>query len=195
MNQIKNTQENAKSNSPAELKKIGLVSDAHGIRGEVYIILFSGDNSWVDDLKYVNLLSANEKSTAAVQLFKIKKIKPFKKGFICSFHDVLTRNQAEELKKLEVWIDAELLVSKDGDQPFLSELLDFEVIDSLAGALGKVIGFSSNGQQDLLILSQLVNLQNIEIPFITQFVIDVDYTAKKIRTTLPEGLIAINEKD
>ena len=58
-----------------------------------------------------------------------------------------------------------------------------------------MIQFSTNGQQDLLVLDQAVNNQNIEIPFIKQFVINVDYVTKKIMMDLPEGLIQINEKD
>ncbi len=174
------------------LKKIGIVSDAHGIRGEIYIIVFSGDVSWIQEVTELNL-----KATASEnkKIYKLKKIKAFKKGFIVSFHDVINRNQAEELKKQEVWIDEKLFISKDGEQPFLNELIDFEIIDSKLGQIGQVIQFSSNGQQDLLVLNQVVNNQNIEIPFIKEFVIHVDYVTKKIMTDLPEGLIQINEKD
>lgn len=174
------------------LKKIGIVSDAHGIRGEIYIIVFSGDVSWIQEVTELNL-----KATASEnkKIYKLKKIKAFKKGFIVSFHDVINRNQAEELKKQEVWIDEKLFISKDGEQPFLNELIDFEIIDSKLGQIGQVIQFSSNGQQDLLVLNQVVNNQNIEIPFIKEFVIHVDYVTKKIMMDLPEGLIQINEKD
>ncbi len=173
-------------------RKVGIVSDAHGIRGEVYVIVFSGDISWIEKMTEIILVS---QPTETRSTHKIKKIKAFKKGFIVSFHGIIDRNQAEELKKYEVWIDKNLLVSNDGEQPFLNELIHFEVIDIKLGLIGKVIQFSSNGQQDLLVLDKSVNNQNIEIPFIKQFVSQVDYASKKIMTDLPEGLIQINEKD
>ena len=173
------------------LKKVGLVSDAHGIRGEIYVVIFSGDVSWLDKLTEISFVTMAQSKSS----LKIKKIKAFKKGFIASLDGVIDRNQAEELKKQEVWIDEKLLVSNDGEQPFLHELIQFEVIDVNLGFIGKVIQFSSNGQQDLLVLDQAVNNQNIEIPFIKQFVRQVDYLAKKIMTDLPEGLVQINEKD
>ena len=176
----------------SNLKKIGIVSDAHGIRGDIYVVIFSGDVSWIAKMTEINLASS---STESVVSYKIKKIKAFKKGFIASIHEIIDRNQAEELKKQEVWIDEKLLVSNDGEQPFLNELIHFEVIDLKLGRIGKVIQFSSNGEQDLLVLDKTVNNQNIEIPFIKQFVNQVDYHAKKIMTDLPEGLIQINEKD
>ena len=158
------------------LKKIGIVSDAHGIRGEIYIIVLTGAVSWIHEITELNLKTATSETN---QTFKIKKIKAFKKGFIVSFHNIINRNQAEELKKQEVWIDEKLFISKDGEQPFLNELIDFQVIDSKLGQIGQVIQFSTNGQQDLLVLDQAVNNQNIEIPFIKQFVINVDYVTKK----------------
>lgn len=175
----------------SNLKKVGIVSDAHGIRGEIYVVIFSGDVSWIQKMTEINLVTSTQSKTS----LKIKKIKAFKKGFIASFDGIIDRNQAEELKKQEVWIDEKLLVSNDGEQPFLHELIQFEVIDVKLGLIGKVIQFSSNGQQDLLVLDQAVNNQNIEIPFIKQFVSHVDYASKKITTDLPEGLIQINEKD
>lgn len=175
-----------------KLKKVGIVSDAHGIRGEAYIIIFSGDISWIDDIQEIAVKSA---STSLEQWLKIKKIKPFKKGFIASFDGIIDRNQAEEIKKFEVWIDENLFVSEDGEQPFLTELLGFELHDKSLGLVGRVSEFSSNGQQDLLVLDTKVNLQSVEIPFIKEFVIEVDYKTKKIMTDLPKGLVQINEKD
>lgn len=179
--------------SPTQnLKKIGIVSDAHGIRGEVYIIVFAGDISWLENAKQIVLKNPVVETP---QNFNLKKFKPFKKGFIASFHEITNRNQAEELKKFEVWLEQSHFISKDGEQPFLAELLDFEVSDTALGYIGNVINFSSNGLQDLLVLDKAVNQQNIEIPFVKEFIIRVDYALKKIFTELPEGLVQINEKD
>lgn len=174
------------------LKKVGHVSDAHGIRGELYVVLFSQDNSWVHAIKEITF---NSVTSDRLQILPIKKLKPFKKGFICSFDKITTRNQAEELKKHDVWVADYLFVSGDGEQPFLSEILSFEMHDQRLGFIGQVIDFSTNGTQDLLILDKKVNSQNIEIPFVKEFIIQVDYQLKKIMTDLPEGLVSINEKD
>ena len=176
-------------------KKIGVVVDAHGIRGELYVLLFSGDSSWLSKIAELRFVQPHGNTEAKSTDLKIKKIKTYKKGFICSFSQIQTRNQAEELKKAEVWVSANLLVSADGDQPFLSELLNFTIEDSLLGSVGQIIDFSTNGNQDLLVLDKKVNGQNIEIPFVKNFVQEVNYKTKTIHTTLPEGLLQINEKD
>lgn len=192
MNAATHLQMEKNKNAVNSLKKVGHVSDAHGIRGDLYVVLLSQDNSWVQAIKEITFKSGT--SSAAINL-PIKKIKPFKKGFICSFANLTTRNQAEELKKYEVWVSEQLFVSDDGEQPFLSEILGFEMYDQHLGFIGRVIDFSTNGNQDLIILDQKVNNQNIEIPFVKEFILTVDYQLKKITTNLPDGLITINEKD
>ncbi len=172
------------------LKKVGHISDAHGIRGEVYIIVSSGDASWVNELKEITL-----KLSSKSQTYKVLKAKPYKKGFICTLDKMTNRNESEAVRRFEVWVDSDLFISTDGDLPFLSELLEFSVQDKTLGEIGKIKEFSSNGLQDLLVLDQSVNEQPIEIPFIKEFVLDVDYKNRIIKTDLPEGLVQINEKD
>lgn len=178
-----------------ELVKVGHVSDGHGLRGDVYILVYSGDADWSEDIEEIFLGPAGSNNSLKFKAFTIKKTKLFKKGFIAQLDSVTDRTQADALKKLEVWIPAETFVSEDGDQPYLSEFLNFSVEDQQLGVVGKIENFSFNGSQDLMILDKKVNGQNIEIPFVDQFVIEIDYDAQKIMMDLPEGLISINEKD
>ena len=160
---------------------VGKVLDAHGIRGDIYCIVFSGDASWVDQLETLKL---------GTEVFKINRIKEFKKGFIASLEGFSDRNRAESYKGREVWVDEKLFVSEDGEALFLKEILGFEVHDKHLGAIGKITGFSSNGMQDLLVISE-----KIEVPFVKEFVLNMDFDKKIISTVLPEGLLEINEPD
>ena len=68
--------------------------------------------------------------------------------------------------------------------------------------LGEVFAFSHNGAQDLLKIKdknrpQSGNQANnwvIEVPFISEFILKVDFRAKKIYTHLPEGFIPITSE-
>lgn len=177
------------------LVKVGHVSDGHGLRGDVYVLIASGDVSWIDDLKLLHLLPPGSTDFTKSKTFEIKKTKPFKKGFIAAIHGITDRNQSDCLKKYDVWVPQDLFVSKDGEQPYLQEFIGFSIEDKVLGTVGTVTEFSSNGIQDLLILDQKVQGQNIEIPFVKEFVLEIDYDAKKIFVDLPEGLVSINEKD
>jgi len=163
---------------------IGKVLDAHGIKGDIYCIVFSQDASWVSKIKSLNL---NE------QAFEVKKIKAFKKGFIATLGGISDRNQAEAFKGAEVWVDSLLFISKDGESLFLSELLNFMVEDKTFGEVGLINSFSTNGWQDLLVISSLN--KNLEIPFVKEFVIRIDHAKKVIHMNLPEGLLKINDQN
>lgn len=172
--------ENKKNNKTL----IGKVIDAHGIKGDIYCIVFSGDTSWISKIKILNL---NDES------FEVLKIKAFKKGFIATLTGFADRNKAEEYKGSEVLVDSSLFISKHGESIYLSELLNFSVEDKILGKIGHIDSFSSNGVQDLLVVSN--NSKTFDIPFVKDFVVNIDYTNKIIQMSLPEGLLQINEPD
>lgn len=172
--------------------KIGKVINAHGIRGDLYIGVFSEDVSWLSELKSLILETENTQKEAIQKKFSVKMKKPFKKGFICHLESIENRNLSEELKGAFVYVEKSLFVSKDGEQPYLSELLNFKVFnhDKL---IGQVSAFSSNGIQDLLIVKN--ENEDFEIPFVKELVIEMDFNSKTIKMNLPEGLLTLNEKE
>lgn len=170
--------------------KIGTVMDAHGIRGEIGVVVLSGDVSWIDEVKTLYIPRKN-----IFEVHKIKKIRAHKKGFICHLENFDDRNKAEEYKGREVWVDEDLFVSEDGESLYLTEILHFEIEDRQLGALGKVAAFSSNGVQDLLVIKRKGDDAEIEIPFVKEFVEHIDFENKRIKMNLPEGLLQINDKE
>ena len=171
---------------------IGKVLDAHGIRGDIYCIVFSGDASWIPKIKSINLRSELNKKLSE-QDIQILKIKAFKKGFLATLEGIDNRNKAEEYKGAEVWIDSSVFISKDGESLYLSELLKFNVEDKTLGKIGCVVSFSTNNSQDLLVVSN--ENKTFEVPFVKELVINIDYINKVIFMNLPEGLLEINEPD
>lgn len=170
-------------------KKIGKIADAHGIKGEISIFVFSGDVSWLKELHELFISRKGE-----LEKHKILKKRAHKNGFVCLLENFEDRNKAEEYKGREVWIDSCLLVSKPGETLFLIEILGFEVVDSVQGQIGQISAFSSNGPQDLLVIKK-ENQKEIEIPFVKEFVQEMDFENKKILMNLPEGLLEINDAD
>ncbi|MBY0553378.1 ribosome maturation factor RimM [bacterium] len=167
-------------------KHVGKVMDAHGIRGDIYCLVFSGDANWLDEISTLTLKHRNKEEE-----FEISRAKIFKKGFIAKLKGFDDRNRAEAYKGAELWIPAELFISKDGESIYLSELLNFTIEDQILGVIGSVEAFSSNGAQDLLIIKN--TKKEFEIPFVKDFVLNVDFENQKIKTHLPEGLVDIND--
>ncbi len=169
-----------------ENRLVGKIKQAHGLRGEVYILIFSKDISWIKKLKEVNLSQSGKTKT-----FKVIKAKPFKDGLIVSLDSITDRNQSEALEGSEVWLDSQIFKSEPTETPYLIEVQNFTVVDRILGVLGQVTDFSFNGSQDLLIVTSEKGAV-FEVPFVDQFVLKIDSDQKILSVDLPEGLVDIN---
>lgn len=161
---------------------IGKVKAAQGLKGQIYVLVFSGDVSWFSSAKTIYLSNG--------QSYTVTHQKPYKEGVVLSLDGVVDRNQSEALKGLVIEVDESLFVSKNGDSVYLAELEGFKIFDKILGDLGCVEGFSSNGVQDLLLVAQ--DQKSFEMPFVKQFVDKIDFETKTMWTVLPEGLVDIN---
>lgn len=168
---------------PSTHVQVGKVIDAHGIRGDLYCLIFSGDLSWIDRVSQLRI---------GADLYNIQKMKAFKKGFIVHIESCDDRNSAELLKGLPVSVSRDVFTSQTGESLYLSEIAGFSVFDRHLGPVGQIKSFSSNGAQDLLVIDY-VN-ETVEVPFVADFVIEIDHHLKKITVELPEGLLDINKK-
>lgn len=165
--------------------EVGYVKSAHGVRGELFVVLNELHSH--DPVSWGHLYLLHNKSQKQ-QVLKIQKMKLHKGGYITSVDGVKDRNQSEALKGYGVWRPQEEFTSKPGEEVFLREVLGFMVSESnFKKDLGSVVGFSSNGAQDLLVVEK--EEKTFEIPFIEEFIVSIDFDHKKIEMDLPEGLV------
>ena len=174
--------------SKKQLIHIGQVFDAHGIRGDLVITVFSKDISWVHEATTLTL-----KKDGNLKLVNILKTRPHKKGFVCQLEAFDNRNLAEASIGSEVWVDEDLFTSVEGESLYLKEILGFEVSDQIQGSIGRIEAFSTNGLQDLLVIKHPETHKQVEIPFVKEFVVHVDQKNKTMMMKLPEGLLSIND--
>ncbi len=169
----------------SEFVRVGKVKDAHGIRGELFVILFSGEAAWLEKLESVRLVRESGELGGE---FSLKSARPHKNGLIIKSDDIKDRNKAETLKGLLFEIPQSFLVSKPGESIYLTEIKDFTLVDATLGEVGKIVAFSSNTAQDLLVVKTPKGL-TYEVPFVKQLVTGIDYEAGIVETDLPPGLI------
>lgn len=168
---------------------VGYVKDAHGIKGEIFVRLPSGESEWLDKIKEIRL-----KKLRSIKTFCIERIRPHKDGLVIQLIGVKNRNQAEELRGYEFELPETMLQSQPGESIYLREVLGFEVVDQTLGSLGPIVSFDTNGFQDLIVLhSKNGEIKNREVlvPFIKPFIIKMDFQNRKIEMNLPEGLIEV----
>jgi 16S rRNA processing protein RimM len=182
---------------------VGRVKDAHGLKGEIWVVLFAGVADWLDSLKDDGKYILSKKESLAglamsdLTEFPIKGARAHKNGVILHSSAVKDRTAAEGFKGHFLVIPEKYLVSQEGDSYFLSEIEGFSVLEDKR-EIGVITGFSHNGAQDLLQVTLVKGVREgvkakdvIEIPFVEELVFEVDDESKVIHVELPEGLIEV----
>lgn len=170
-------------------KKVGHIQGAHGLKGELLVFTPSGESSWASKLNSIELKNPKNQEQKA---FKVLKAVPYKDGLRILLEGISDRTQAEKLKGFDFLIDGNLLISQPGEVIYLSEIEGFEVFQRSESSLnepmslGRIIGFSSNGVQDLL---RIENAKGVfEAPFVSEFIEKIDFLERKIFVNFPSGL-------
>jgi len=168
-----------------EFVRVGKVKDAHGIKGELFVVLFAGEAAWIDQLKSLRLVSVTVPEQ--VKTFAIKSVRLHKNGLIAKTEGIKDRNEAETLKGWLMEIPKDYLISKEGEKIFLKEIEGFRVFTKQKGEIGKIVGFGTNGVQDLLVVR--TTWGDFEIPFVEDFVDTLNFDNGELHLDLPLGLL------
>jgi 16S rRNA processing protein RimM len=161
--------------------------EAKGLGGEIFILLFSKDSSWISNLSKFALATDDQ---GPFEVFAVEKAREQKNGFIVKTKGLIDRTAAEKRRGSFFYVMPDVLVSKKGDTIFLSEIKGFLVFDGEA-EVGPIVSFSSNGPQDILIVDK--GGREVSIPFIEVFIKSIDFPNRRVHMSLPEGLLEVDE--
>lgn len=183
--------------STTELHQIGYVHSTQGLKGDLFIALKSQDDAWIEEWSDLILSPRSEsgdkpsKDAASFMCFEIESLRPHKKqnkhGYVLRLYDLDTVSDVEPLVAHTVWIPKHFLEAKDGENIFLTEIEGFTVMDKNLGAVGPIVGFSSNGVQDLIEVQY--KDKTFYIPLVKAFIEKIDKKNKKIFMNIPDGLL------
>jgi 16S rRNA processing protein RimM len=122
---------------------VGRVAGAFGVRGEVRITSFTADPMALvgyRDLK-------REDGSAGLTLTGGR---PTKGGIIARAKEVETREQAEALRGLRLYIPRDVLPEPEEDEFYVTDLIGLAVVTPEGDALGRVKSVQDFGAGDLL---------------------------------------------
>jgi 16S rRNA processing protein RimM len=122
---------------------VGRVAGAFGVKGEIRI------NSYTEDpaalVRYRALLRAD--GSAALTL---SGGRAHGGGLVARAREVATREEAEALRGLELFVPRELLPDTDEDEFYLADLIGLAAVTPDGAALGRVKSVQNFGAGDLL---------------------------------------------
>ncbi|MGA0605827.1 ribosome maturation factor RimM [Phenylobacterium sp. VNQ135] len=122
---------------------VGRVAGAFGVRGEVRITSFTADPSALLDYRDLQ----REDGAPALTLTSGR---PAKGGLVVRAAEVETREQAEALRGLKLYIPREALPEPDEDEFYVTDLIGLSVVTPEGEPLGTIKNVQDFGAGDLL---------------------------------------------
>jgi 16S rRNA processing protein RimM len=165
---------------------IGKIGKAHGLKGELKIIPFSGEPQSISQHSELTLVSPRGKLSPVL---KVLSTRPGNKEVITRLEDVADRDQAEYLCGYGVLVQKEDLPDPGDDRFYLHELDGVKVSTADGRVLGKVAGFFDNGIQDILIVKDTKD--EFLIPLVPGMI--VERNREHLIIDPPPGLLEIND--
>ena len=167
--------------APRDMVLVGVITGAHGIKGEVKLKSFTSEP--------LNIGRYGPLQSSSGQQFEITKLKAAKEDFIASLKDVADRNAAETLKGVELFVARGKLPKLKTHETYAHDLMGLDVLLDDGSRLGKLVGMPNYGAGDLLEVEVMGNTETVLIPFTNAFVPQNDFTSGKIIVNLPEGYL------
>ena len=129
------------NDSPPDSVLLAQIGAAHGIRGEVRIKPF-GDADMLD--RYGPLYDAQGRS------YEITAMRPQKTVLVVRFRGIDSREAAEALNGVELFVDRSALPAPEEDEFYLSDLIGLRTVSPEGEMLGKVVEVHDFGAGDIL---------------------------------------------
>ena len=164
---------------------IGKITKAHGLKGEVKILSFSGQPQNIKRYRQLVLVSEQGRLTPP---FTVTKVRVAKKEAIVVIEEINDRTQAEKFCGYGILVRKDELPQLSGDEFYLHELEGLQVTTDQGRHLGRVEAFLDNGAQDLLVVRK--EKDEFLIPLIPGMIVERNKEAMIISP--PPGLVDIN---
>jgi 16S rRNA processing protein RimM len=161
---------------------LGVVTGAHGIRGEVKL------KSFTEEPQAIAEYGPLERSDGGGSL-DIESLRPSKDGLIARFAGIADRNAAEELKGVELSLTRNRLPQPETGAFYQSDLIGLAVEQRDGGRLGEVVAVHNYGAGDLIEVKLAEGGRTVLLPFTEAVVPLVEPERGRLVADPPEGLI------
>jgi 16S rRNA processing protein RimM len=169
--------------APRDMVLVGVITGAHGIRGEVKLRSFTADPGAI--------ASYSPLETAKGAKIEIVRLRPQKDGFIAILKGVTDRNAAEGLRSTELFVPRERLPEPEDDEVYVHDLIGLRVHLADGTLLGEIVDVADYGAGDLIDVRLEGRKDTVLIPFASQYVLEAD--GEKLVVDLPEGFLDVEE--
>lgn len=166
--------------------QVARIGKPHGIRGEVTVQVLTD----VPDDRFApgEVLHVID---GPVKTLTVTKSRWNKTILLVDFAEIKDRNMAETFRQAHLEIEVTGEEESASDEWYEHELLDLKVIHD-GKQVGVISALRTNPAQDLLVFKDL-NGEEVYLPFVDEFVPDIDTEAGTVTITPPAGLLELNQ--
>jgi 16S rRNA processing protein RimM len=169
-----------KSGEPAFLAA-GKVRRPHGVRGELFVELYTDYPERLQPGKTVYL-------GARYQALTIRQARPHQDGLLLGFEGYNTPESAGIFRNQTLYVATAEAPSLEAGEYYFHELLDLAVVDESGTALGSLTEIIETGANDVYVVTTPSG-DEILLPAIPQVIRAIDLTAQRMTVHLLPGLL------
>jgi 16S rRNA processing protein RimM len=166
---------------------LGVITGAHGVRGEVRLKSFTSSPEAIASYGAVLLGDSGREVV-------IRALRPAREEFIAALEGISDRTTAERLKGCLLHVARDRLPPAGEDEVYVSDVIGLPVYRKDGSLLGEVAAVADYGAGDLLEIRSDDRRGTILIPFVAAMVPEVDVANRRIVVDPPEGLIEAQEQ-
>ena len=157
---------------------VARIGAAHGVRGAVKLWTFTEDPLAVQS--YGPLMTKD-----GTREFEIANLREAKDHLVATFKGVATRNDAEKLNGIELYVPREKLPATDDGEYYHADLIGLAAVNAADEPLGRVVGIHNFGAGDIIEIAPPKGA-TLLLPFSNAVVPTVDIAAGRVVIELPQ---------
>ncbi|MCA1429905.1 MULTISPECIES: ribosome maturation factor RimM [unclassified Bradyrhizobium] len=166
---------------------VARIGAAHGVRGAVKLWTFTEDPFAVR--RYGPLSTKDGR-----RQFEIAQVREAKDHLVATFKGVATRDEAERLNGIELYVPREKLPATDEDEYYHTDLIGLAALTTDGDALGRVLAIHNFGAGDIIEIAPPKG-PTMLLPFSNAVVPEVDLKGGRVVIALPQEIEGDDEGD
>ena len=159
---------------------VARIGAPHGVRGAVRLWTFTEDPLAVK--RYGPLLTKD-----GVRQFEVTSAREAKGHLVATLKGIATREDAERLNGIELYVAREKLPATDEDEYYHADLIGLTAVNAANEPLGRVIAIHNFGAGDIIEIAPPSGATML-LPFTNAVVPTVDVAAGRVVIELPDEI-------
>lgn len=166
-----------------DMLQVGVITDTHGVRGEVKVFPTTDDPARFKRSQKIILDTGKE-----MLPLKVQNVKFFKQFVILKFEGIDDINDIEKYKKCPLLVSREDAVPLGEDEYFIADMIGLFVETEDGERFGTLKDVIGTGANDVYVIDSEEHGE-VLIPAIKECILDVDIRAGRMKIHLMDGLI------